>query len=138
MTTRGERNNNPLNIDRTQIHWEGMAANQTDPRFIVNTSAVYCYRDAARIIREHFHERKTIADIIVSWAPGAENDSDAYVYDVWVHMGISPDVPLNITRVVGDPCDLLPLLAAMTYHENGEDIYEATVIQQGMDLEITA
>ena len=137
MSTRGERNNNPLNIDRTLIQWDGMAVQQTDPRFIDFEKPEDCYRTASRIIREHSSSRSTIDSIVYSWAPGVENDTESYIKDVCQRTGFSRFQPLTITRVVGDPCDLLPLLRGMTWHENGEDIYDDSVIQAGMDLEIT-
>lgn len=138
MTTRGERNNDPLNIDRTQIDWEGDDCPQVDPRFIDFVDAVWCYRVAARIVRRHAAVRNTIALIVTSWAPGTENDTEAYIADVSARTGLGRDVPLNITREVGDPCDLVRLFTAMTWHEDGECIYAPEVIQHGLDLEITA
>ena len=138
MTTRGERNNNPLNLDRTPDHWKGQDVPQVDPRFADVSDAVFCYREGARIIREHYATgRVTIEAIVEAWAPGSENDTEAYILDVVGRMGIARGARLNITRVVGDRSDLLPLLAAITWHENGEDIYPDALIQHGMDLEIT-
>ena len=138
MTSRGERNNNPLNIDRTLIDWEGDDCPQVDPRFIDFEDPVWCYRTAARIVRRHAAARNTIALIVGAWAPGNENDTDAYIHDVEMRMGLGRNVPLNITREVGDPCDLLPLFQAMTWHECGENPYTPDVVQHGLDLEITA
>lgn len=138
MTTRGERNNNPLNIDRTSQHWQGQDVAQVDPRFANFSDVVFDYREGARIIREHYLQgRDTIDKIVAAWAPGNENDTGAYQRDVAQRMGKDRGEHLNITRIVGDPSDLLPLLKALTWHENGEEIYADAVIQHGMDLEIT-
>jgi hypothetical protein len=138
MTTRGERNNNPLNLERTSDHWQGQDVPQLDPRFSTFRDAVFCYREGARIVREHFATgRDTIEKIVAAYAPDTENNTEAYIADVVGRMGIARDSRLNITRAVGDRSDLLPLLAAFTWHENGEDIYPDSIIQHGMDLEIT-
>jgi hypothetical protein len=137
LQTRGEKNCNPLNIDRTGIVWQGMAQEQTDLRFIVFVGPEYGYRAAARIIREHYADgRTTIRQIVNAWAPPVENETTAYVADVAQRMGNDPDEPLVIGRTVGDPSQLLGLLRSMTYHENGRCIYDDSVIQAGMDLEI--
>lgn len=136
MTTRGERNNNPLNIERTNIAWEGMAAEQTDPRFITWIDPKYCFRCASRIIREHFVTgRNTVLAIVNRWAPPVENDTDSYVDDVCQHMGVQSLDVLSITKAVGDPSQLLALLKGMVFHENGEDVYDDATIQIGMDMD---
>jgi hypothetical protein len=135
--TRGERNNNPLNIDRTTISWEGMAADQSgDDRFIVFTDPKFCYRAASHIIRKHYATGSTsVLAIVNAWAPPVENDTSSYASDVAKRVGVDVHATLSITKVVGEPCDLLALLKAMTIHENGENTYPDAVIQAGMDLD---
>ena len=134
--TRGERNNNPLNIILTHTLWNGMVQEQTDSRFIIFIAPEYGYRAAARIIRKnYFAGRTTINAIITAWAPDVENDTQAYIADVAFRVGSNAYQPLEITRNKGDPSQLLSLLKAMTFHENGRCIYPDETLQLGMDLE---
>ena len=135
--TRAQRNNNPLNIDRTNIRWMGMSADQSsDPRFIVFTDPMYGFRAAARIIHGHFGDFNTVRQIITRWAPGVENDTAAYIKDVADRMCVTADRKLTWT------IDALPLLRAMAIHENGVDkngkcLWPDSVIIEGINLEQT-
>ena len=88
MTTRGLRNNNPLNIRHSADQWQGMAATQTDKSFVQFRSMAYGYRAAWKILDTyclHFRrERKAynVRNIIERWAPPAENDTKAYIRHV--------------------------------------------------------
>jgi hypothetical protein len=132
--TRGLRNNNPGNIDRNSIKWQGMAADQSgDPRFIVFTSPQYGIRAIARILMGDWREGKnTIAALIHEWAPPVENDTDAYVRAVGKACGVDPYRPCDIPS-------LLPrMIPAIIQHENGSQPYPQDVIQLGIDLEHSA
>ncbi len=79
--TRGERNNNPLNIRRTADKWLGMSQRQNDSDFIVFDSLEYGIRAALKLIRkyvQHF-SCNTISKIISRWAPPCENDTKSYI-----------------------------------------------------------
>jgi hypothetical protein len=135
--TRAQRNNNPGNIDRTNIRWLGMAADQSgDPRFIVFVDAAHGFRAMARIIHGHFGQFNTVRQIINRWAPPVENDSQAYVNDVANRMGVTPD------RILTWAIDALPLLRAIAIHENGTDengkcLWPDSVIIDGINMEQT-
>jgi hypothetical protein len=82
MTTRGLRNNNPGNIDRNTIKWQGMADDQSsDPRFVVFKAPVFGIRALAKTLLayQNQHGCKTIRQIINRWAPPSENKTEAYV-----------------------------------------------------------
>jgi hypothetical protein len=133
--TRAQRNNNPGNIDRTSIQWEGMSPDQSgDPRFIVFVSAAYGFRAMARIIHGHFQADNTVRSIINRWAPPVENETGAYVSDVASHMGVGPDEPLAWET------DALPLLRAIAIHESNEApsaicLWPDSDIMEGIQLE---
>lgn len=128
---KGLRNNNPLNIrenQQTDFDWEGERVTNDDPAFEEFTSPVYGYRAAARILMSY--ERRglvTVQQIISTWAPETENETDSYVQHVASRLGLFPD------DVVGR--DRWPqLMAVMTVHENGENPYSMETIQRGIAL----
>ena len=132
-TPRGIRNNNPGNIERTTVRWKGMAAVQSDPRFITFVSPPWGIRAMARILLGDWREgQDTIASIIQEWAPPHENDTGAYVRAVAKACGVEPYQPCNI------PALLPRMISAMIRHENGVQPYSPEVIRLGIDLEWSA
>lgn len=126
---RNVRNNNPGNVDRTSIVWQGMSALQADPRFITFVAPQWGFRCAARILLGNYREgRTTIHALINDWAPPVENDTSAYVTDVAERMGVGIDETLTL------PGELLPMLKAIAQHEGGCP-WADSVIQLGIDLE---
>lgn len=127
---RGIRNNNPGNIRRNAIHWEGMKAKQTDDSYIQFTDPRYGFRAMVRILRNY--QRRgldTLRKIITTWAPPHENNTQAYVTAVADHLHIRPDELLDLDR------HLLALLKAIHRHENGilwADYYSDELIQEGI------
>jgi hypothetical protein len=130
--TRGERNNNPGNIDRNATKWQGMAPLQTDPRFVVFTDAVFGIRALACVLLSYYrkHDLKTVRSIINRWAPPVENNSDAYVDAVCRQCSVEPDDILNPET---DSC-LEMLVRAIIKHENGEVIYDDATIMRGVEM----
>lgn len=129
---RNVRNNNPGNIDRTTIAWQGMSAVQSDPRFIVFIAPQWGFRAMARILLGHFREGLTSVHALINeWAPPVENDTGSYVTDVASKMGVDADAPLTL------PQQLLPMLKAIATHEGGCP-WPDSVVQLGIDLERSA
>ena len=127
IATRGERNNNPGNIDRSTIRWEGMSADQSsDDRFIVFQTPQFGIRALAKILLNYqdVHHLDTIRQIIDRWAPPSENDSGAYVTDVAADVGVGPDDKIDLN----DAAILTKLVTAIIRHENGRVIYSETMI----------
>jgi hypothetical protein len=123
------RLNNPGNVDRTSIVWQGMSALQDDPRFIRFVAPQWGFRCMARILLGDFREGcVTVHALIDRWAPPVENDTSAYVTDVAERMTVGIDETLTL------PDRLLPLLQAIAIHEGGCPWADAT-IQWGIDLE---
>ena len=111
---RGIRNNNPGNIRRNSIDWEGMQAIQNDSDFVQFDSPEYGFRAMARIIRSY--ERRglvSVRDIISTYAPSTENHTAAYIDYVSQSLGVSPDEPLDLDT------DMPGLIKAITIFENG-------------------
>ena len=112
-TPRGYRNNNPLNIRRTETHWQGQVDGD-DKEFCSFASPVYGWRAALIILMRTYRKRgwKTIREIIAHWAPDNENDTAAYTRNMVRLTGIPPDRVLKMA-------DYKPLAKAMARFENG-------------------
>lgn len=80
--TRGERNNNPLNIRRVAgIHWRGEAAVQDDPAFVRFEDITWGVRAALKLLRTYRdkYAATSIKEIVTRWAPPTENKTDDYI-----------------------------------------------------------
>lgn len=125
--TRGERNNNPGNIERGTIHWQGMSADQSgDKRFIVFNSPEDGIRALGKLLfnYQRIHGLNTVRQIINRWAPPVENDTGSYVNAVANEVGVSPDDKINLN----DADTLAKLVTAIIRHENGRVIYAESII----------
>lgn len=130
---RGIANNNPGNVERTSIKWQGMSVMQLDPRFITFVAVQWGFRCMSRIINGDYREGcVTVHELIDRWAPPVENDTGAYIADVAARMGVGVDEPLTL------PDQLPALLKAICWHENGQMPYSDEVVQLGIDLERSA
>lgn len=118
--TRGERNNNPGNIVKSDIFWRGEIAGD-DKRFESFASPDEGIR-AIGVIMQNYQRKyglNTVRGLINRYAPPVENDTNSYVNAVAGSLGVSPDASLNLS----DPAILLPLVKAIIKHENGRVIY---------------
>lgn len=90
------RNNNPLNIRKSKIHWLGLKKHQDDPSFCQFENVIYGYRAAFRLMRTYYHQYSlhTINDIINRFAPCTENDTSSYIDFVCDKTGLTPDQQL--------------------------------------------
>ena len=87
--TRGQRNNNPLNIRHGKSRWEGRTKVQTDAEFVTFKSMAYGYRAAWKLM-ETYRLRLmqagmsyTLENIIHRWAPPEDgNDTREYLRTV--------------------------------------------------------
>jgi len=139
MTTRvprGVRNNNPGNIDRTDVAWQGedrsIGARTDDPRFAVFKSPEYGFRALARTLHT-YRERygiKTVRAIISRWAPPIENDTEAYVNQVAKAVGVHADAVVDVTKMQ----HAFPIVKAIAKHENGRHYWADDVIRAGLIL----
>lgn len=130
--TRGETNNNPLNIRLSPDQFQGEIIPSLDSSFKQFTSALFGIRAGAVILGNYYklHHLNTVRQIINRWAPNSENNTDSYVKDVCKHMQCTPDSPLDFTV---DPT-MEDLIAAIIYHENGEDIYTLAEIRDAISM----
>ena len=128
---RGVRNNNPLNIRENQYSdsdWIGERITDDDKSFEEFTKPEYGIRAAARILNTY--QRRdvvTLADIIATWAPPTENNTESYINSV------SRKTGFDSWQVLGR--DQWPdLLAAMIHHENGIQPYSMETIRAGVNM----
>lgn len=133
LIPRGIRNNNPGNIDRTGVRWQGMADDQsTDSRFIVFTAPEWGIRAIARVLATYrARGLMTIQQVISTWAPPKENNTAAYIAAVSRAVNYPATAPLSAAQIPG-------LIAAIIQHENGQQPYSAEQIAKGIELERTA
>ena len=142
MQTRGQRNNNPLNIRHSASRWEGARKEQTDKCFVQFETMDYGYRAAWKVLEsywKHFHDLPkvfNVRNIITRWAPPAENDTDHYISTVLQLSGLGGNE--NFAQPSRGGCyERLELLVrAMTTMECGIPYKEVDVeaIRRGFDL----
>lgn len=118
---RGLRNNNPLNI-RIGNNWLGERPPRecSDDQFEEFVAMKYGLRAAFCILRRyirHYH-RSTIRQIITSWAPAHENDTQSYVQLVSRETGINPDDQV----VYEDKPTMCAIVRAMAHVEVGQTL----------------
>ena len=98
-TSRGWRNNNPLNIKKGEP-WQGLCQEQNDKVFCQFINKTWGYRAAAKCLKSYYRyvtqDRQgrltwDVPFIITRWAPQSENDSLAYCRRVLELMGREPD-----------------------------------------------
>lgn len=118
--TRGQRNNNPLNIRRTTDKWLGMSERQNDSDFIVFDSLEYGIRAALKLIRRYvqLYSCNSIRKIIYRWAPPCENDTESYVAYVVTRVGIRQSENIKFT----DRNTICNIIKAMAQIESQMDI----------------
>lgn len=146
--TRGERNNNPGNIDfNTKITWVGQLGREIvpdgetySPRFCRFDTPEHGIRAIAKILRTYIHEHdcKTVSDFITRWAPPTgpedradvpENDTKSYIDAVLQSTGFSAG------RVIQDDAeDIGALTHAIIRQENGGVPYTPEQIADGVGM----
>ena len=94
---RGMRNNNPLNIIKSEnINWQGEVKPSSDPNFAQFETLEYGLRAALKLLRTYYqkHHCTTIRKIVERWDPEGPAVIAAYVRTVCRHTGLSPDALL--------------------------------------------
>lgn len=131
--SRGLRNNNPLNIEKTKggNPWLGEIVPSADSRFAQFKSMAYGYRAAFKLLNNYQRNYglDSIRKMISRWAPSNENHTDAYVETVSNRSG----VPANSRITTTNRDVMVPIVAAMSYVENGEEARMADV-EAGWEL----
>lgn len=128
--TRGERNNNPLNIRHSSDQWQGACEKQTDKSFVQFKSMAYGYRAAWKVLQSYYdrfcYQNKgfTVRNIIYRWAPPSDgNATEAYIRKVLHQSGI------------GGHENLLPPDNVESFHRLSKLIAAMTSVECGMPME---
>lgn len=130
--SRGERNNNPLNIRISPEKFQGEIIPSKDKAFKQFTTEVMGIRAGAVILGNYHkhHGLSTIAQIVSRWAPPTENDTTSYVRAVCRDMGVTADAKLDFSQ----SSTLPDLIKALIEHENGQNIYTDAQINEAVDM----
>lgn len=128
---RGLRNNNPGNIRKNNIAYQGEVVPSKDEAFKQFTTMAYGYRAMFTVL--YTYQKKyginTISDAIIRYAPAIENHTTAYIDAVSEWSGVP--ATSHITTTNADV--MIPIVAAMSRVENGvpADMRE---VEQGWKL----
>ncbi len=100
--TRGQRNNNPLNIRKVAgQHWRGEVVSPIrDKEFVEFCSLEHGIRAAFCILDTYKKKYPAVCieDIIARWAPPSENDTPAYIRNVCLLTGFGGKERLTETQ----------------------------------------
>lgn len=131
MTSRGYRNNNPLNLRHSPDTFKGEIPS-TDKNFEQYQSIEYGYRAAFITLHTYLikYGCNTIKKIITRFAPPNENNTQAYIAAVVKYSGVAADEALTTTS--GDKYILIVL--AMSFVENGINA-DISQIKAGFNLQ---
>lgn len=129
---RGLRNNNPGNLIRTSISWQGKipVAQNKDVKFEQFQNLMYGLRAMIKdLINDINKGKNTLSSLIKEYAPPSENNTTAYVNSVAKTLGIKADQKitsinasfiLNLVRAI-----LKVELGAQNVEVTDSDILEA-------------
>lgn len=129
--SRGFRNRNPGNIDfHPANRWQGQTGKEEGGRFATFDSHENGIRALAALLTTYQdrHGLRTIAGIVSRWAPGNENNTEAYIAHVASLMERGPRDVLDLHTYA----DLRPLVEAIITHELGGQPYAAAMLDEGV------
>jgi len=114
---RGINLNNPMNLERNSISWQGASTLQDDPRFVRFETPEMGVRAGMKVLLTYQNkdDLQNISAIITKYAPPAENDTAAYISDVSAHCGVSPTDFFDVEV----PDNMIRLAQAIIIHEQG-------------------
>lgn len=129
----GIRQNNPGNIRiNPRDKWQESLPGERGDEFVRFKSPQFGVRAMAKILIKYDQRGiNTIREVISTWAPPTENDTDSYVDDVAGRMGMDPDewIDLDSFEVA------LPLVNAIIAHENKNYVYKnQQIIKDGLRM----
>jgi hypothetical protein len=135
---RGDRNNNPGNIDRIEgVRWQGQADDQSgDDRFVIFTDPKWGIRAICRTLVTYQDKRlaadgskiDTVREIVERWAPATENNTGAYYQHVASLLQVGIDDAVDVYRWD----TMRHLVCAIIEHELGYQPYDDVTIDSGL------
>jgi len=97
---RGLRNNNPFNLIKTDIKWNGKLKNSSDSKFEQFENYFYGLRAGMIDLRTDIKKGKnTLFDLMHEFAPSSENDTTAYIKRLATATGLSPTDALTFDAI---------------------------------------
>lgn len=116
MTSRGIRNNNPMNIRISPNKWEGKITPNTDGVFEQFKTPEDGIRAGVKLllVYNNHYGLNTVRQIINRFAPNNENDTSSYAKEVAKDMGVELDSIID----VDDYDTALKLVKAIIDYEN--------------------
>ena len=127
---RGEKCNNPFNIDESKNKWLGKSDVETDKRLEEFDSPLYGIRAGIVLLKNYYYRYglTTISKIYDRYAPPNENDTEAYKAFMAERLGVGVDEEFDFEEKIFD-------LAKATIHmEQGRVIYPDEMIQKAIDM----
>ena len=127
--TRGQKNNNPLNIRKVAgTVWKGQRTLQADREFVQFITVEWGIRAAFRLLETYRKKYNAVCiqDIITRWAPPSENNTSAYIKDVCRLTGFGGQERLTAAQ-------LQKLVAAMARIESRMEL-TAAQLAEGWEL----
>lgn len=132
--TRGQRNNNPLNIRLGSTRWFGQldpalaAVSHKEKSFCVFVEVRYGFRAAFILLRTYRRRygRSTIRGIVSRWAPPTENATTRYMEQVAAWTGFGLDQALTD--------DMLPALVKAMARVETSHIFDDADIMAGFEM----
>lgn len=114
---KGIRLNNPGNIVRNEISWQGMSTMQDDPRFVRFETPVFGIRALMKILQNYYfkYQLDSVRAIINRFAPPVENDTESYIIGVAKQLKVTDNDVIDLE----DKSTLITLVQAIIIHENG-------------------
>lgn len=136
MLPRGVRNNNPGNIIKSGIEWQGeLKQTLGEDKFEVFDTPEHGVQALGELLLRYQRgprQIKNIRDAIGTWAPPTENDTAAYIAKVARDLKVADDAPLDFS----DPPTLRALAVAIGEMECGaapfHEKYTDAIIDAGI------
>lgn len=139
--SRGERNNNPGNIDYLDPPhaWQGQVGLELVPEgktYSPRFGRYDCAENGIAAIAKQLlvylrkHGCDTPRELLLRWAPPSENATTAYVLDLAAVLGVDPDTVIDLE----DPATLAVTVRCIIRHENGRCLYDPATIAAACQL----
>nr|WP_262407299.1 structural protein P5 [Pseudomonas lactis] len=141
-TPRGVRNNNPGNIDyNTRNAWQGQLGLEVgvpSPRFARFDTPENGIRALGKLLINYRGKDgmpgvggpgiDTVRETITRWAPGNENNTEAYIAAVARRLGVNANDVIDVRK----PATLGVMVSSIIAHECAGFAYPETVLAEGL------
>lgn len=127
MLSRGERINNPFNIEKNNIKWQGMLLPGADATFCQFDSPITGLRAGFLNLKNQLKENfNTVKLLVTKYAPPNENDTKAYINAICKRISKNEDDILTEK-------DLLSLGKAIIIQEQGRCNYTDDMLSKALE-----